>query len=39
MTKLSYSGFKYGTTDVEVKLLADIQNDWIEVTLRSKYLK
>ena len=32
MTKLSYSGFKYGTTDVEVKLLADIQNDWIEVT-------
>lgn len=32
MTKLSYSGLKYGTTDVEVKLLADIQNDWIEVT-------
>lgn len=32
MTKLSYSGFKYGTTDVEVKLLADIQNDWVEVT-------
>ncbi|WP_155590918.1 hypothetical protein [Lysinibacillus cavernae] len=32
MTKLSYSGVKYGEIDVEIKLLVDIQNDWIEIT-------
>lgn len=32
MTKLSYSGIKYGESDVAVKLLVDIQNDWIEIT-------
>jgi hypothetical protein len=32
MTKLSYSGLKYGENNVEVKLLVDIQNDWIEIT-------
>nr|WP_245599876.1 hypothetical protein [Paenibacillus harenae] len=31
MTKLSYSGLKYGESDVEVKLLVDIQNDWFEI--------
>lgn len=32
ITKLSYSGLKNGESDVEIKLLADIQNDWIEIT-------
>jgi hypothetical protein len=32
MTKLSYSGLKYGESGVEVKLLVDIQNDWFEIT-------
>ncbi|KAF0820108.1 hypothetical protein KIS4809_1380 [Bacillus sp. ZZV12-4809] len=32
MTKLSFSGLKYGKNDVEVKLVADIQNDWLEIT-------
>ena len=32
MTKLSYKGLKYGESNVEIKLLADIQNDWIEIT-------
>nr|WP_275008539.1 hypothetical protein [Niallia taxi] len=32
MTKLYYSGIKYGESDVEVKLLVDIQNDWFEIT-------
>jgi hypothetical protein len=32
MTKLSFSGLKYGNYDVEVKLVADIQNDWLEIT-------
>jgi hypothetical protein len=32
MTKLSYSGLKYGESDVEIKLMVDIQNDWFEVT-------
>ncbi|TKI81483.1 hypothetical protein [Bacillus mycoides] len=32
MTKLSYSGLKYGKSDVEVKLLVDIQNDSFEIT-------
>ena len=32
MTKLSYNGLKYGESNVEIKLLADIQNDWIEIT-------
>ncbi len=31
MTKLSYSGLKYGESDVEIKLLVDIQNDWCEI--------
>ncbi|MDA1875361.1 hypothetical protein PDL05_16640 [Bacillus cereus group sp. BY112LC] len=32
MTKLSYSGLKYGNSDKEVKLLVDIQNDSFEIT-------
>ena len=32
MTKLYYSGVKYGESDVEVKWLVDIQNDWFEIT-------
>lgn len=32
MTKLSYSGLKYREDDVELKLLVDIQNDWLEIT-------
>ncbi|MFC0187049.1 hypothetical protein ACFFJY_02055 [Fictibacillus aquaticus] len=32
MTKLSYSGVKYGKSDVEEKILVDIQNDWHEIT-------
>ncbi|AHA06440.1 MULTISPECIES: hypothetical protein [Bacillus] len=32
MTKLSYSGLKYGNSDMEVKLLVDIQNDSFEIT-------
>ena len=32
MAKVSYSGLKYGKSDVEIKLLVDIQNDWFEVT-------
>ncbi|MGE6753719.1 hypothetical protein ACQKFO_09735 [Rossellomorea sp. NPDC071047] len=32
MTKLSYSGLKYGENDVEIALLVDVQNDWIEIT-------
>ena len=32
MAKVSYSGLKYGESDVEIKLLVDIQNDWFEVT-------
>ncbi|KIL51095.1 hypothetical protein KR50_09760 [Jeotgalibacillus campisalis] len=32
VTKLLYSGLKHGETDVEVKILVDIQNDWFEVT-------
>ncbi|WP_226672254.1 hypothetical protein [Rossellomorea aquimaris] len=32
MTKLSYSGFKHGEDDVEISLLVDLQNDWIEIT-------
>ena len=45
MTKVSYSGLKYGKSDVEIKLLVDIQNDWFEVnyiispTFSSKYFK
>ncbi|WP_309121522.1 hypothetical protein [Paenibacillus sp.] len=31
MTKLTYSGLKYGDNDVEVNLLVDIQNDWFEI--------
>lgn len=32
MAKLSYSGLKYGESDVEIRLLVDVQNDWIEIT-------
>ncbi|RXZ78618.1 hypothetical protein EBB07_26270 [Paenibacillaceae bacterium] len=32
MTKLSYSGLKYGETDVEIKLSVDIQNNNFEIT-------
>lgn len=32
MTKLTYSGIKYGENDVEVNVSVDIQNDWHEVT-------
>jgi hypothetical protein len=32
MTKLYYSGLKYGESNVEIKLLVDIQNDWFEIT-------
>ncbi|GGE58291.1 hypothetical protein [Priestia taiwanensis] len=32
MTKLSYSGLKHGENNVEITLLADIQNDWLEIT-------
>ena len=32
MTKLSYSGLKHGEEDVEISLLVDLQNDWIEIT-------
>ena len=32
MTKLYYSGIKYGESNVEDKLLVDIQNDWLEIT-------
>ncbi|WP_369900341.1 hypothetical protein [Bacillus manliponensis] len=32
MTKLFYSGLKYGENDVEIKLLVDIQKDWFEIT-------
>ncbi|KAA0549843.1 hypothetical protein FZW96_00380 [Bacillus sp. BGMRC 2118] len=32
MTKISFSGLKYGERDVEIKLLVDIQHDWFEVT-------
>ncbi|MGD6879651.1 hypothetical protein [Bacillus infantis] len=31
MTNLSYSGLKYDESDVEIKLLVDIQNDWVEI--------
>ncbi|UOQ83458.1 hypothetical protein [Gracilibacillus salinarum] len=36
MTKLSYSGVKYGESDAEIKLLVDIQNDWCEITHTKK---
>lgn len=32
MTKLSFSGLKYGESNVEIKLLVDVQNDWFEIT-------
>ncbi|WP_308633915.1 hypothetical protein [Paenibacillus silvisoli] len=32
MTKLTYSGLKYGESNAEIKLVVDIQNDWFEVT-------
>jgi len=31
MTKIIYSGLKYGEHDVEIKIWADIQNDWFEI--------
>ncbi|KMK77974.1 hypothetical protein [Alkalihalobacillus pseudalcaliphilus] len=36
MSKISYSGLKYGEQNVEIKLLVDIQNDWIEITHTKK---
>jgi len=36
MTKLSYSGLKYGESDVEIKILVDVQNDWCEITHTKK---
>lgn len=30
VTKLSYSGVKYGE-NIRVKLLVDVQNDWVEI--------
>jgi hypothetical protein len=32
MTKLSLSGLKHSESDVEVKIVVDIQNDWFEIT-------
>ncbi len=32
LTKLSYSGLKYGESNVEVNVLVDVQNDWFEIT-------
>jgi hypothetical protein len=32
MTKLWYSGVKYGESGVEIKVLVDVQNDWVEIT-------
>ncbi len=32
MTKISYSGLKCGKSDVEIKILVDIQNDWLEIS-------
>ncbi|MGD6856411.1 hypothetical protein ACQCVO_15155 [Bacillus infantis] len=31
MTSLSYSGLKYDESGVEIKILVDIQNDWVEI--------
>ncbi|RAR42214.1 hypothetical protein [Paenibacillus sp. MDMC362] len=31
MAKVSFSGLKYGESNVEIKLLVDIQNDWFEI--------
>lgn len=31
MTKVSFSGLQYGESNVEIKLLVDIQNDWFEI--------
>ncbi|MBD7963944.1 hypothetical protein [Fictibacillus norfolkensis] len=36
MTKLSFSGLKYGESEVEIKILVDVQNDWFEITHTSK---
>lgn len=32
LTSLLFSGIKSGTSDEEVKLFVDIQNDWLEIT-------
>jgi hypothetical protein len=32
MTKLVYRGLKYLEVDMEVELLVDLQNDWVEIT-------
>jgi hypothetical protein len=32
MTKLLYSGVKYGENDAEITILVDVQNDWVEIT-------
>lgn len=31
MTKLSFSGLRYGESNLEIKLLVDIQNDRFEI--------
>ena len=31
MSKLYFSGLKYGENDLEIKILVDIQNDWFEI--------
>ena len=31
MTQLSFSGLKYGNSNEEIKILVDIQNDWLEI--------
>jgi hypothetical protein len=32
MTKLLYSGVKYGENDAEISILVDVRNDWVEIT-------
>lgn len=31
MAKVSFSGLKYGESNVEIKVLVDVQNDWFEI--------
>jgi len=31
MTKVYYSGLKYGANNEEIRILVDIQNDWLEI--------
>lgn len=32
LTNFLFSGIKSGTSDEEIKLIVDIQNDWLEIT-------